>query len=340
MKNETLKTAALPASNNPQSNQPVATALDAARRYVHAATSDNTRKAYRSAIRQFEKWGGRLPTERDVLARYLLERAEQVNPRTLDLHLTAISQWHQTQGMVDPVRDPLIRKTMEGIRRVHGRPKQKAKPLRLEHLTLMVTHLRKQPETRKIVRDLAMLLVGFFGAFRRSELVQIQCSDLTWEPEGLIVRIPRSKTDQTSEGIFRVLPFGNEQVCPTTALKYWLNVSGIKNGPIFRPVNRWDQIINRALNPTSINALLKKLGGACQFDFVPELSSHSLRRGMSTSAAREGVEFELIKKQGGWRSDAVVRGYIEEGQQFSSNATLILMEKMRDLMNENADEMD
>ena len=77
------------------------------RHYLQAATSDNTRKAYRSAIRQFEKWGGRLPSDRDTIIRYLLARAELLNPRTLDLHLTAISQWHHYQGLGDPVRDPL-----------------------------------------------------------------------------------------------------------------------------------------------------------------------------------------------------------------------------------------
>ena len=98
------------------------------RHYLQAATSDNTRKAYRSAIRQFEKWGGRLPSDRDTVVRYLVSRAESLNSRTLDLHLTAISQWHYYQGVTDPVRDPLVRKTMEGIRRTHGQPKRRLRP--------------------------------------------------------------------------------------------------------------------------------------------------------------------------------------------------------------------
>ena len=102
----------------------------------------------------------------------------------------------------------------------------------------------------------------------------------------------------------------------------------IDSGPLFRPVNRWDQVTPRPLNPGAINDLLKTLGKACQFDFVPELSSHSFRRGLSSSAARERVDFELIKKQGGWKSDATVWEYIEEGQQLSNNASLILMEKL------------
>lgn len=89
---------------------------------------------------------------------------------------------------------------------------------------------------------------------------------------------------------------------------------------------------SKSLNPGAINDLLKSLGKACRFDFVPELSSHSFRRGLSTSAARERVDFELIKKQGGWKSDATVWEYIEEGQQLSDNASVILMEKMAEML--------
>lgn len=306
---------------------------EALRHYLQAATSDNTRKAYRSAIRQFEKWGGRLPTDRDTVVRYLLARAESLNSRTLDLHLTAIGQWHHYQGVIDPVKDPLVRKTMEGIRRTHGQPKRKAKALRLEHIAQMVNHLRHLPDSKKKHRDMALLLTGFFGAFRRSELVAIQVSDLVWEPEGLIIRLPRSKTDQQATGLARALPFGASSCCPAKAVKMWLESADFASGPLFRPVNRWEQVHEKPLNPGAINNLLKQLGKACQFDFVPDLSSHSFRRGLSTSAARERVDFDLIKKQGGWKSDATVWEYIEEGQQFSENASLVLMEKLRQLVN-------
>ena len=113
-----------PASNLPLRNEESTLIerqeAESLRHYLQAATSDNTRKAYRSAIRQFEKWGGRLPSDRDTVVRYLLARAESLNPRTLDLHLTAISQWHHYQGLIDPVCDPLVRKTMEGVRRTQG----------------------------------------------------------------------------------------------------------------------------------------------------------------------------------------------------------------------------
>jgi integrase len=296
--------------------------------YIHAATSDNTRKAYRSAIRQFEKWGGRLPTDTSVLVNYLLERAGELNPRTLDLHLNAISQWHQVQMYQDPSRSPTVNKTMEGIRRLHGRPIHKAKALQLEHIVSMLSYLNALPDTNKKSRDIALLLIGFLGAFRRSELVAIVIKDLSWEPEGVLISLPKSKTDQEKQGATRALPFGTDPFCPVLALKRWINKAGIIDGPIFRPVNRWDQIQNKPLNPAAINEFLKGLGNKCNFDFSDELSSHSFRRGMSTSAARENVDFALIKKQGGWKSDATVWGYMEEGQQFSENASSTLLDKM------------
>ena len=325
-----------PASNLPLRNEESTLIerqeAESLRHYLQAATSDNTRKAYRSAIRQFEKWGGRLPSDRDTVVRYLLARAESLNPRTLDLHLTAISQWHHYQGLIDPVSDPLVRKTMEGVRRTQGQPKRKAKALRLEHIAQMVNHLRQLSDTKKKQRDIALVLTGFFGAFRRSELVAIQIGDLVWEPEGLLIRLSRSKTDQQAMGLVRALPFGAPGCCPAMAMKNWIELADINEGPVFRPVNRWDKVQPKALNPGGINQLLKTLGNACQFDFVPDLSSHSFRRGLSTSAAREKIDFEFIKKQGGWKSDATVWEYIEEGQQFTNNASFILLEKLQALI--------
>lgn len=189
------------------------------------------------------------------------------------------------------------------------------------------------PDTNKKHRDVALVLTSFFGAFRRSELVAIQVSDLVWEPEGLVIRLPRSKTDQQAAGLIRAIPYGAQSCCcPATAIKEWMENADICEGHLFRPVNRWDQVQTRPLNPGAVNDLLKTLGKACHFDFVPELSSHSFRRGLSTSAARERVDFELIKKQGGWKSDTTVWEYIEEGQQLTDNASVVLMKKMASLM--------
>ena len=300
--------------------------------YIQAATADNTRRTYRAAIRHFEQWGGCLPTSKEVLVQYLIAQAKLLNPRTLSVYLTAISQWHRYQGLLNPAQAPEVRKTLEGIRRVHGQPRHKTKALRLEHLATMLSWFYEQPDTPKRARDIALILVGFFGAFRRSELVAMTIESLAWEPEGLLITLPVSKTDQQREGLVRALPYGESSVCPVNALKRWLDISMVKSGPVFRHVNRWQQIHDQALYPGSVTDVLKSVGQACGLDFVPELSSHSFRRGLSTSASRESISFELIKKQGGWKTDATVWEYIEEGRQLTHNASTTLLKKLAEMM--------
>jgi len=324
---------------NEKDNKPVVEKRDHQRlstyshhHYIAAATSDNTRKTYQSAIRQVQKSGVKLPCNDDTVTQYLTDKASLLNPRSLSLHLSAIKQWHITQGFNDPTQSPVVKKTISGIRRIHGKPKKKAKALRLEHIATLLTALHLKPESNKKRRDIALLLIAFLGAFRRSELVAINYSDIEWAPEGIAITLPQSKTDQASDGMVRSIPYGKAANCPVRALKDWINCGGIQSGSIFRAINRWDQVDSNALNPSSINGILKSLALECGFDFVPELSSHSFRRGLSTSAAREKIDFELIKKQGGWKSDATVWGYIEEGKQFSDNATIILMDRMSELL--------
>lgn len=307
--------------------------------YISATKSKNTRTTYQSALRQFEKWGGHLPTTPDIIKAYLLEQAKRISPRTLDIHLSAISYFHEQHhpDHPNPTRDVSVRDIMEGIRRVHGRPKRKAKALGLNHIAKMIKWQNKQPDSIKKRRDVALLLVGFFGAFRRSELVAITIEDISWEPEGILIRLPRSKTDQTGAGIYRAIAKGSGAACPVAALKAWLSASHIRTGPIFRAVNRWGGVSEKALNPTAVNDLLKKWGKSCKFDFTLQLSSHSLRRGLSTSAARRNLSFELIKRQGGWKSDATVREYIEEGRHFEDNVSSILTRDLNRIVNSDED---
>jgi integrase len=299
-------------------------------RFIKSATSQNTPKAYQTAVNSYIRWGGLLPATRDMLLSYLADSAEKLNPRTLSLHLTAISQWHKTQQLDDPTNHPDVRKPLQGIHRIYGKPKQKAKALRLEHLATMLEHISSIPKNLKKSRDKALLLIGFFGAFRRSELVSITYDNLTFEQEGAIITLSKSKTDQECEGVERAIPYNllDSESCPVLALKAWLEVSNIGSGFIFRSVNRWGKLSDTPMHAASINDILKSLGKACDFDFVPELSSHSFRRGLSTAASRENVDFALIKKQGGWKNDDTVRGYIEEGQMLSDNAAFPLFERL------------
>lgn len=289
------------------------------RAFLAAATSDNTRQAYRSAIRHFLCWGGLLPADEAAVIRYLVHFADSLSPRTLELRLTALSQWHAYQGFIDPAAGATVRKTLAGIARMHGRPRKKAKALPIEDLERIVAALASLG-TLKAKRDNALLQVGFFGGFRRSELAGIAVEHLAWDAQGLVITLPRSKTDQTGEGIVKAIPYSDGPCCPATVLRAWLDAAGVASGPVFRSVTKWGAVGADGLNPASVNAILAGAARLAKLGYVPELSSHSLRRGMATSAHRAGAEFRDIKKQGGWRHDGTVRGYIEEAEIFESNA--------------------
>lgn len=298
------------------------------RAFLAAATSENTRRAYRSAIRHFQRWGGALPSDEACVIRYLLACAGTLNPRTIALRLTALSQWHIHQGFADPASTPTVRKTLSGIQRVHGKPKRKAKALPLEDLERIVAQLAGL-DTLKAKRDNALLQIGYFGGYRRSEIVSLEVAHLGWEREGMVITLPRSKTDQQGEGIVKAIPFGDGACCPASALRAWLAAAGIGSGPLFRPINKWGQVAGSALGEGSVNAILENCATLALLDYVPQLSSHSLRRGMATSAHRAGASFRDIKRQGGWRHDGTVQGYIEEAAQFEENAALSLLRKRK-----------
>ena len=293
-----------------------------------AATSDNTRRTYRSAIRHFQAWGAGLPADESCVIRYLMAYADSLNARTLALRLTALSQWHVYQGFADPASTPTVRKTLAGIARLHGKPKKKARALPLEDLERIVAQLTALGGI-KALRDSALLQLGFFGGFRRSELVGLQLEDIRWEPQGLVITLARSKTDQAGEGIVKAIPFGDGVCCPATALRAWLAAAQIDSGPLLRTVNQWGHVSAKALHASSINTILESCARLAELDYVPELSSHSLRRGMATSAHRAGADFQAIKRQGGWRHDGTVHGYIEEAGRFEENAAGSLLKGKR-----------
>lgn len=294
-------------------------------RYVRAAVSDNTRRAYTSAIRHFERWGGKLPAKPVMIIDYLTHYAADLNPRTLSVRLAALRQWHRVQGFADPTGNEVVRKTLKGIRRKHGRPLRKAKAFSAEDLERLMAQLQQQDLTS--ARDRALLLVGFLGAFRRSELVCLRVADLKLEEDGYVVTLPRSKTDQSGEGISKGLPYLTEPLCPVAALQKWLDTANINEGPIFRGIDRWGKVKDKALNPDSVNSILKKVAGKAGLSCAPELSGHSLRRSLATSAYRAGAKFSAIKRQGGWKDDRTVSGYIEEAQQFEGNVGSVIFSK-------------
>ena len=287
--------------------------------YIHAATATNTREAYRSDIRHFEKSGGTLPaTIQDVIT-YLQSHAETLNPRTLSRRLTALKQWHIYQGFNDPTSDPSVRKTLKGIMNVHGKPKEKAHALTLDELQQLSVHLEKE-NTLIAHRDNALFQLGFFGAFRRSELIQIRCDHVKRLKEGIEIMIPRSKTDQTGEGQCCAIPYGKQNLCSIRALDHWLNQANITNGFIFRKINRWGKLGQESLTPIAITQIIKKRAKECVIPNANEFSSHSFRRGLASTASQKGASLKSIMRQGRWRHVGTVLGYIEDSQRFNDNA--------------------
>ena len=306
-------------SNTLSLNEPSIQPIPRTNQYIKAATSDNTRRAYQSDIRHFQKMGGKLPADTEAVLTYLHQCADKINPRTLTRRLSALKQWHLFQGFQDPTNDPAVSKTLKGIRRVHGKPKEKARALSPDELKQMVEYLNAQ-NTLKSLRDSALLQVGFFGAFRRSELVNIRYEDIAWQEHGIEITIPKSKTDQENEGQFVALPKGTGVLCPIRALNKWLEASAIKEGFIFRGIKSKNTLLQAALNPAMINQILKTIAGEINLDNINALSSHSLRRGLATSANLQGASIASIMRQGRWKNVDTIMEYIEAGQRFEENA--------------------
>ncbi|MFQ5784414.1 MAG: site-specific integrase [Alphaproteobacteria bacterium] len=162
------------------------------RSYLRAAVSDNTCRAYRADLRHFLDWGGAIPATDVMVAEYLAAYASALAVATLERRLATIGKLHTVQGLPSPTASPLVRTTMRGIRRTHGRPQRRVAAAPIEDILAMVARMGDRP---KDIRDLALLLVGFAGAFRRSELVAINCNDVAWHPEEIVITVRRSKTD-------------------------------------------------------------------------------------------------------------------------------------------------
>jgi len=291
-----------------------------------ASTAENTKRAYRSAVQQFIKWGGLLPTDENTLMRYLAEHAQVLNARTLSHRLSAISKWHVAQGFFDPTKSAAVRQILSGVHRLYGTPQVQAKALPVEDLEVIAQALAGD-RSMPAMRDNALLQLGFLGGFRRSELVAIQVEHLVWDPAGLTVVLPRSKTDQLGEGMVKAIPYGDGQLCAVSALSAWLEAAHISSGPVFRPITRTGHVRHQALAAGSVSTILVRRAMQVRLPYVPQLSAHSLRRGMATSADRAGADFDSIKRHGGWKRNEIVKTYIEEANRFTKNAASVLLRK-------------
>ena len=294
---------------------------DLVRTYVHAATSDNTRRAYRSDLRHFIEWGGTVPASDVMVADYLARHAGTLSVATLARRVASISKAHAAKGLPSPARSELVRSTLRGIRRTHGQPQRRARPLTKEDLFSVLATTGDGPRD---ARDRALLLVGFAGAFRRSELVAIDCADIEPVKQGVVVHVHRSKTDQEGAGRKVGIPHGRTRWCPVTAVSDWLGRAGIEEGPVFRPVDRHGRVVDARLSGEAVSLVVKGRAAAAGLD-PDDYSGHSLRAGLATSAAAAGVSSWKIRQQTGHASDAMLARYIRDGELFADNAAGALL---------------
>lgn len=294
---------------------------DTVRGYLAAAISDNTRRAYRSDLRHFFDWGGTIPASPAMVAEYLAAHAGTLAVATLVRRLAAISKAHTSQGLPSPTASELVRLTLRGIRRTHGRPQRQVAAATREDVLAMVAGLGGG---LKDTRDRALLLIGFAGAFRRSELVALERKDLERLPQGIVITVKRGKTDQEGRGRRVAIPHAQGSVCPVQALNQWLSAARITEGPVFRAVGRHGRVSDRALSAEVVALVIKARAKAVGLD-PARYSGHSLRAGLATSAAAEGVSSWKIRGQTGHASDAMLGRYIRDGRMFVDNAAAAVL---------------
>jgi integrase len=288
--------------------------------YVQAGIAPATKRAYRADLNRFEAWGGTIPATDAQDAAYLADHAAVLKASTLTRRLAAVSIAHDARDLPNPVRTPLVRATMRGIRREHGADQHQAKPLLREDLFVV---LGAMGDRLKDFRDRALLLVGFAGGLRRSELAAINLVDFDRIREGIILTIRRSKTDQDGVGRKIGIPFGRTIHCPVRALEAWLSIARIEDGPVFRSVDRHGRVSGR-LSGEAVSLIVRYRIAAAGFD-PAGYSGHSLRAGFATSATRAGVSTFKIRQQTGHASDAMLARYVREGELFLGNAAGVLL---------------
>jgi site-specific recombinase XerD len=306
-------------------NDALGPVLQAAQRYVAMATAENTLRAYRSDWAHFEAWCQEkqlrsFPTTPEVVGLYITALAEAGRKvSTITRRLAAISKQHRDAGRYSPcsMKYSQICEVIRGIKRAKGvRPEAKV-ALSTDDLRAMVCAL---PKTPRGLRDRALLLIGFAGGFRRSELAALEVGDVEDTSDGLRVLLRRSKVDQEGEGRTVGNTFGGDpRTCPVRAYRAWIATSGITQGPIF-PRFFGRKAGERAITAHAVARIVKRSADRVGLD-PAQLSGHSLRSGLATTAARNGASERSIMRQTGHRSVQMVRRYIREAELFHDNAS-------------------
>lgn len=306
--------------------------------YAKNSRSKNTVKSYGSDWRDFDLWCQTkgliaMPADPRSVACYLADRAAQsfIDPKgnkqpplktsTLARRLSAISQAHQIAGVDFNRKHSIIQETWKGIKNTHGMAHKGKEPILIEDLRRMIESIQTaNGDKERLIgfRDKALLLLGFAGAFRRSELVNLDIDDLKLVRDGYVATLRRSKTDQEGEGREIAIPYGaNPETCPVRTLLDWLNISGLKSGPLFRSINRHGHLGSQALTSHAVALIVKRNSHIKERS--SEFSGHSLRAGFATVAAMAGVQEYAIMKQTGHKRSDTLKKYIRSRDLWKDN---------------------
>jgi len=294
---------------------------------LQSSKAINTVRAYKSDFNDFGLFCAQngfksLPSEPKIVALYLTYLStKNAKMSTLKRRLVSIGVIHKLKGHYLDTKHPSIIENIMGIKRRKGSIQNRKKPLLISSLKIIIDVIDQQNKEKiKILRDRSIILIGFSGGFRRNEIVSLNYDDLDFVPEGLKIKIRRSKTDQFGEGAMKALPyFDNSQYCPVVSLKNWIDIARINSGALFRRFSKGSRLTEKRLTDQTVALLIKEYLQLAGID-NKNYSGHSLRSGFATSAAESGAEERSIMAMTGHKSSEMVRRYIKEANLFKNNA--------------------
>ena len=273
----------------------------------------NTLRAYKADFRDFAMFCNKnglksMPTEPKIITIYLTHLSKSSKFSTLKRRLASISVIHKFNGHYLDTKHPIITENLLGIKRVKGTYQRAKKPILINDLKLILNAIAKDNNQINRIKNKALLLIGFSGGFRRSELVEIDKEDVEFVAEGVKIFVKRSKTDQSGEGMTKGIPyFSNSNYCPVVSLKNWITKGSINTGKIFD------------MSDKNVALIIKKYAAIAGLD-KNKYSGHSLRSGFATSTAELGAEERSIMAMTGHKTTQMVRRYIKEANLFKNNA--------------------
>jgi integrase len=287
--------------------------------YHDSALSESTRRAYERGWGDFAEFCAShdlpaLPSTEEAVALFLTERARRLSTSTLNQRLAAIQHVHDQRGEDSPTRSKSVRDVMRGIRRDKDETPRQAKPLLTEDVKAMAEALQTDAEHRparlRALRNRALILIGFAGAFRRSELAALQREDIEERKDGLLIRLPESKTDQEGEGQLVAIRRVGGECCPVAALKQWTEAAGIEGGPLFRGVRQDGRLRPSAVTGKTVGNVVREAAEAAGLPDTERITGHSLRAGHITQASKNDVPDGIIQAHSRHKSDRAFREYV------------------------------